>query len=76
MKKLMMMSIFGLMAMAANAAIEPKGTVVTTTCGKQVMTVASVMFGSPEEYQEYLMELNEAHCGSKEMPYEVADRYK
>ena len=34
MKKLFLMSAFALMAVAANAA----GTIVNTSCGKQVMT--------------------------------------
>lgn len=71
------MSIFGLMTVAANAAEEPKGTVVKTTCDKKVMTVSSTFFGDDkEEYQKYLKELNEAYCGNYDMPKEVADRYK
>lgn len=76
MKKVMMMSIFGLMALAANAAKAPKGTVVKTTCGKMVMTAPSdVLNNNTAEYREYLSELNEAYCGTKEMPKEVTDRY-
>lgn len=37
MKKLFLMSAFALMGVAANAA-EHVGTVVTTSCGKQITT--------------------------------------
>lgn len=74
MKKLFLMSAFALMAVAANA-VEPTGTVVTTSCGKKVMTVSSDCFSSKEEYYKYLRELNQAECGTYEMPREVADRF-
>lgn len=75
MKKLTLFAIFGLMTVAANAAVEPTGTVVTTTCNKQVMTVPSTFFNDINEYQAYLKDLNKIYCGSEHMPKEVADRY-
>ena len=76
MKKVALFAIFGLLAIAANAANEPKGTVVKTTCDKMVMTAPSdVLNNNTAEYREYLSELNEAYCGTKAMPKEVTDRY-
>ena len=75
MKKLFLMSAFALMAFAANAT-EPVGSVVTTSCGKRVMTVSSNDgFLNKNDYYNYMKELNEAECGTYEMPKEIADRF-
>lgn len=75
MKKLFLMSAFALMAVAANAT-EPVGSVVTTSCGKRVMTVSSNDgFLNKEDYYDYMRELNEVECGTREMPKEIADRF-
>ena len=75
MKKLFLMSAFALMALAANAT-EPVGSVVTTSCGKRVMTVSSNDgFLNKEDYYDYMRELNEVECGTREMPKEIADRF-
>ena len=75
MKKLFLMSAFALMAFAANAT-EPVGSVVTTSCGKRVMTVSSNDgFLNKEDYYDYMRELNEVECGTREMPKEIADRF-
>ena len=75
MKKLFLMSAFALMAVAANAT-EPVGSVVTTSCGKRVMTVSSNDgFLNKEDYYDYMSELNEVECGTREMPKEIADRF-
>ena len=75
MKKLFLMSAFTLMAVAANAT-EPVGSVVTTSCGKRVMTVSSNDgFLNKEDYYDYMRELNEVECGTREMPKEIADRF-
>lgn len=40
------------------------------------MTAPSdVLNNNTAEYREYLSELNEAYCGTKDMPKEVTDRY-
>lgn len=62
MKKLISMSVFELMAVAANAS---QGMVVTTSCGKQVMTVGPECFESIQDLTDYLEELNVAHCGEQ-----------
>ena len=62
MKKLFLMSAFALMAVTANAA-EPVGTVLHTSCGKEVMTVAPEYFENSSEYFSYLTELNDTYCG-------------
>ena len=75
MKKLFLMSAFALMAVAANAT-EPVGSVVTPSCGKRVMTVSSNDgFLNKEDYYDYMRELNEVECGTREMPKEIADRF-
>lgn len=75
MKKLFLMSAFALMAFAANAT-EPVGSVVTTSCGKRVMTVPSDHgFLNKNDYNNYMKELNEAECGTYEMPKEITDRF-
>lgn len=75
MKKLFLMSAFALMAFAANAT-EPVGSVVTTSCGKRVMTVSSNDgFLNKEDYYDYMRDLNEVECGTREMPKEIADRF-
>ena len=75
MKKLFLISAFALMAVAANAT-EPVGSVVTTSCGKRVMTVSSNDgFLNKEDYYDYMRELNEVECGTREMPKEIADRF-
>ena len=53
MKKLFLMSAFALMGVVANAA-EHVGTVVTTSCGKQIMTVAPEFFSKSEEFVDYI----------------------
>lgn len=56
MKKLFLMSAFALMAFAANAT-EPVGSVVTTSCGKRVMTVPSDHgFLNKNDYYNYMRE--------------------
>jgi len=62
MKKLFLMSAFALMAVTANAA-EHVGTVLHTSCGKDVMTVAPEYFENSSEYFSYLTELNDTYCG-------------
>ena len=75
MKKLCLMSAVALMALAAHAT-EPVGSVVTTSCGKRVMTVSSNDgFLNKEDYYDYMRELNEVECGTREMPKEIADRF-
>lgn len=75
MKKLFLMSAFALMAFAANAT-EPVGSVVTTSCGKRLMTVSSNDgFLNKEDYYDYMRDLNEVECGTREMPKEIADRF-
>lgn len=74
MKKLMMMSIFGLMAMAANAQ-QHVGTVLHTSCGKDVMTVPPDHFKESAEYVDYLTELNDIYCG-EEKGWTAEARYK
>ena len=75
MKKLFLMSAFALMGVAANAT-EPVGSVVTTSCGKRVMTVSSNDgFLNKEDYYDYMRDLNEVECGTREMPKEIADRF-
>ena len=75
MKKLFLMSVFALMAFAANAT-EPVGSVVTTSCGKRLMTVSSNDgFLNKEDYYDYMRDLNEVECGTREMPKEIADRF-
>lgn len=60
MKKIILMSVFGLMTVAANAS---KGAVVHTSCGKNVMTVGPEYFKDFEEYEAYVSELNRVYCG-------------
>ena len=75
MKKLFLMSAFALMAFAANAT-EPVGSVVTTSCGKRVMTVSlNDGFLNKDDYYNDMRELNEAECGTYEMTKEVANRF-
>ena len=75
MKKLFLMSAFALMAVAANAT-EPVGSVVTTSCGQRVMTVSSNDgFLNKEDYYDYMRDLKEVECGTREMPKEIADRF-
>lgn len=62
MKKLFLMSAFALMGVAANAST---GTVVTTSCGKQIMTVAPEFFSKSEEFVDYIEDLNETYCGER-----------
>ena len=62
MKKLFLMSAFMLLAVAANAST---GTVVSTSCGKQVMTVGPEYFDRTDDFVDYLQDLNEAYCGSR-----------
>lgn len=69
------MSAFALMAFVANAT-EPVGSVVTTSCGKRLMTVSSNDgFLNKEDYYDYMRDLNEVECGTREMPKEIADRF-
>ena len=75
MKKLFLMSAFALMAFAANTT-QPVGSVVTTSCGKRLMTVSSNDgFLNKEDYYDYMRDLNEVECGTREMPKEIADRF-
>ena len=62
MKKLFLMSAFALMGVAANAST---GTVVSTSCGKQVMTVGPEYFDRTDDFVDYLQDLNDAYCGSR-----------
>lgn len=62
MKKIILMSIFGLMAVAANAST---GTVLTTSCGKQRMTVGPEFFATSQDFMDYLGDLNEMECGDR-----------
>lgn len=63
MKKVILMSAFALMTVAANAS---KGAVIHTSCGKQVMTVGPDFFETYSEYEEYVRDLNEYYCGEKD----------
>ena len=64
MKKLFLMSAFALMAVAANAA-DHVGTVLHTSCGRDVMTVAPEFFSKSEEFVNYIEDLNETYCGER-----------
>ena len=64
MKKLFLMSAFALMAVAANAA-DHVGTVLHTSCGRDVMTVAPEFFSKSEEFVDYIDDLNETYCGER-----------
>lgn len=74
MKKFIVMSIFGLMTMAANAQ-QHVGTVLHTSCGKDVMTVPPEYFKKSAEYIDYLTELNDIYCG-EEKGWTSESRYK
>lgn len=52
MKKLFLMSAFALMGVAANAST---GTVVSTSCGKQVMTVGPEYFARTDDFIDYFI---------------------
>lgn len=58
MKKIFLMSAFALMAVAANAA----GTIVNTSCGKQVMTCSIYEFETSFDFVDYL---DETYCGTR-----------
>ena len=60
MKKIFLMSAFALMAVA-NAA----GTIVNTSCGKQVMTCSIYEFETSFDFVDYLDDLNETYCGTR-----------
>lgn len=62
MKKLFFIAILLLGCANVNA-----GVVVHTTCGKDVMTVSEEEFG--DGYAEYLLDLNEMHCGVRRQPF-------
>lgn len=62
MKKLFLMSAFALMGVAANAS---NGMGVSTSCGKQVMTVGPECFTDLEDLTDYLEEINVAYCGEE-----------
>lgn len=62
MKKLFLMSAFALMGVAANAST---GTVVSTSCGKQVMTCSIYEFETSFDFVDYLDDLNETYCGTR-----------
>ena len=64
MKKLFLMSAFALMGVAANAA-DHVGTVLHTSCGRDVMTVAPEFFSKSEEFVDYIEDLNETYCGER-----------
>ena len=64
MKKLFLMSAFALMAVAANGA-DHVGTVLHTSCGRDVMTVAPEFFSKSEEFVDYIEDLNETYCGER-----------
>ena len=64
MKKLFLMSAFALMAVAAHAA-DHVGTVLHTSCGRDVMTVAPEFFSKSEEFVDYIEDLNETYCGER-----------
>lgn len=64
MKKLFLMSAFALMAVAANAADHVE-TVLHTSCGRDVMTVAPEFFSKSEEFVDYIEDLNETYCGER-----------
>lgn len=55
MKKLFLMSAFALMGVAANAST---GTVVSTSCGKQVMTVGPEYFDRTDFCRDSLISLS------------------
>ena len=74
MKKIILMSAFALIVVAANAA-EHVGSVVTTSCGKQVMTVAPEYFSKPSDFVDYLEDLNETYCGERKGAHSES-RYK
>ena len=74
MKKLFLMSAFALMAVAANAA-DHVGTVLHTSCGRDVMTVAPEFFSKSEEFVDYIEDLNETYCGERKGVHAEA-RYK
>lgn len=74
MKKLFLMSAFALMAVAANAA-DHVGTVLHTSCGRDVMTVAPEFFSKSEEFVDYIEDLNETYCGERKGAHAEA-RYK
>ena len=71
MKKILVLT-FGLIAVAANGMQSPdytvNGTEVITSCGKRVSTVSSSFFNSMSEYTEYLRDLNEINCGTRDLP--------
>lgn len=56
------MSAFALMTMAANAST---GMVISTSCGKQVMTVGPECFENFDDLISYMEEVNEVECGEK-----------
>ena len=62
MKKLFLMSAFMLLAVAANAS---NGMVISTSCGKQVMTVGPECFEDFDDLLSYMDEVNIANCGEK-----------
>lgn len=56
------MSAFVLMAVTANAS---NGMVISTSCGKQVMTVGPECFEDMDDLISYMEEVNIANCGEK-----------
>lgn len=38
---------------------------ITTSCGKEVVTVERNAFESKREWKEYMADINEAYCGTR-----------
>lgn len=65
MKKFILLAGAMLLLLAGQSA---QAAVVVTTCGKAITTVGPEGYNGPRsEYEEYLRDLNEIYCGTRDL---------
>ena len=64
MKKIILLAGAMLLLLAGQSA---QAVIVVTTCGKAIMTVGPEGYNGPkEEYEDYLRDINEQLCGTRD----------
>lgn len=72
MKKLVLILFLGFVTVVGKAIQSPDytvvGTEVITSCGTRLMTVSPSFFNSNAEFNDYLRDLNQINCGTRDLP--------
>ena len=72
MKKIILLAGAMLLLLAGQSA---QAVIVVTTCGKAIMTVGPEGYdANDKEYEDYLREINEHYCGTKDKAIVVDPR--